>query len=183
MSEIAGDFGAWLERLSSQPLPGGVAAAALSAAMGAALIAKAARLALAHRAVPGPERARVESTLELADAKHTELVNLASADEHAYRAVLAAEGGPARRQAWQSATESPLQVAEACCLLLERMPVLAAVCPRSVRVDLEIGGWLLETGMRSGLRAAKANLKAWSDGTEFPDYRARIDALQEGEID
>lgn len=147
------------------------------------MTAKAARLALARRALPSPERITVESTLDLADAKYTELVNLASADEHAYRAVLAAEGAPARHQAWQSATESPLQVTEACRLLLERMPVLVAVCPPSVRVDLEIGGWLLETGMRSGLRAAKANLKAWSDGTEFPVYRARIDALQEGELD
>ena len=147
------------------------------------MTAKAASLALARRALAGPERVTVESTLDLADAKHTELVNLASADEHTYRAVLAAEGALGRHQAWQLATESPLHVAEACRLLLERMPVLAAVCPPSVRVDLEIGGWLLETGMRSGLRAAQANLKDWSDGNEFPDYRARIDALQEGKID
>jgi formiminotetrahydrofolate cyclodeaminase len=183
MSEIRNDFTGWLDRLASQPLPGGVAAAALSAAMGAALTAKVARLTLAQQSLTGAERAMVQDTLDLAGAQQTDLICLASADEQAYRAVLDAEGAPARRLAWQQATGTPLQVAEACRLLLDRLPELFTVCPPVVQVDLQTGGWLLETGVRSGLRAAKTNLGAWADGTEPPALGSRIDALQEAKLD
>jgi len=183
VSEIRNDFAGWLDRLATQPLPGGVASAAMAAAMGAALTYKVARIALAEKSLTGSNRAAVQATLDLASAQQAELVRLSSADEQAYRAVLEAEQAPARRLAWQQATRVPILVSEACRLLLDRLPGLYAVCPPVVYVDLQIGSWLLEMGVRAGLEAAGANLQVWARGTDLPAFRARIDALQEANLD
>ncbi len=181
------DFEGWLARVADQPLPGGVAAAARAAAMGSALIVKVARLTLARQFLSDSERDRLKVTLGLARTCQTELVGLAGADEGAYRAVLDTQGlpagAPARRQAWQMATEVPVQVAETCAVLLDRLPDLSSVCWPAVHIDLQIGGWLLETGLRGGLQAAASNLGTWGDGTAAQALRDRIMALQEGSVD
>ena len=184
---MAEDFGDWLARLATQSLPGAVGAAALGAAMGAALISKACRLTLAHQPLSGSARDMVEATLSLADAQQAELLCLASTDEDAYRAVLESRrlpaGAPARDQARQWATEVPIEVAEACRVLLNRLPELSEACWPTVYADLEIGGWLLETGVRAGLLAAQNNLQIWGDGSAAQLLQARIRALQEGQVD
>ena len=122
--ETVKDFGVWLHDLSTAPLPGGVAAAAVAAAMGAALLAKATRVTLRRQAVDEAGRRALEAVLDLARRRQTALVHLAEVDERAYRAVL--EGGqmPAssatRREAWLEATEAPIRVAEVCQSLLDR---------------------------------------------------------------
>ena len=183
MSEICNDFAGWVERLATQPLPGGVASAAIAAAMGAALISKVARIALAAKSLTGSDRAMAQATLDLAKAQQIELVRLSSADEQAYRAVLVADQVPARRQAWLQATLVPISVAEACRLVLDRLPGLYTVCPPAVSADLRIGGWLLETGVRAGLEAAEANLQVWAKGADLPAFRDRIDAVGEAKLD
>ena len=183
MSEILNDFADWLERLATEPLPGGVASAAIAAAMGAALTYKVARIALAAKSLPGADRAAVQSILDLAKAQQAQLLRLSSADEQAYRAVLEAGQAPERHLAWQQATWVPILVAEACRLLLDRLPALYAGCPPVVYVDLQIGDWLLETGVRAGLEAAETNLRVWARGPDLPTFRSRIDALQEAKVD
>lgn len=183
MSEILNDFADWLDRLATQPLPGGVASAAIAAAMGAALTYKVARIALAQKSLTAVDRAATQATLDLANAQQAELVRLSSADEQAYRAVLEAAHAPERRLAWQQATQVPILVAEACRLLLDRLPGLYPVCPPVVYVDLQIGSWLLETGLRAGLEAAETNLRVWAKGTDLAAFRSRIDAVQEAKVD
>jgi formiminotetrahydrofolate cyclodeaminase len=183
VSEILDDFAGWLDRLATEPLPGGVASAAMAAAMGAALTYKVARIALAEKSLTGADRVAIQAILDLAKAQQAELVRLSIVDEQAYWAVLEADLAPARRLAWQQATRVPILVAEACRLLLDRLPNLYAVCPPVVYVDLQIGVWLLETGVRAGLESAEVNLRVWARGADLLPFRSRIDALQEAKVD
>jgi formiminotetrahydrofolate cyclodeaminase len=176
------DFDAWLSRMAGQPLPGGVSAAALAAAMGAALSAKAARLTLARQPLADGEQDMLRATLALAEAQCTTLRRLASDDAQAYRAVLAAgehaEQGSSWRLAWQKATEVPLQMAEACYSLRDRLSAVDRVCWPPVRVDLQVGGWLLDCGVQAGRQAAECNLRVWADGQQAQEFQHRLDALE-----
>jgi formiminotetrahydrofolate cyclodeaminase len=173
------DFEHWLHELSTRPLPGGVAAAAVASAMGAALVAKAARLTLRQQPLAG---VGLQALLDLAAAQQAALLHLAGADERAYRSVLAiraaGEPSPDQRRAWQEATEVPLRLAEACQSLLDRLPGLLDRCPSALKPDLQVGGWLLEAGRRAGLSAAESNLKAWGAAIEGESLQARVEALR-----
>jgi formiminotetrahydrofolate cyclodeaminase len=177
-------FDGWLNDMAAKSLPGGVAAAAVSAAMGAALIAKAARLTLRRQELEGVRRQSLEAVLELSHSRRAELMRLAGADEPAYRAVLKSRTLPAtspvRRQAWQEATEVPVRVAEAARAVLDGLHEFDAVCWPSVCVDFEIGASLLAAGMSAALLAADNNLHAWGDEQGSRALRRRIDVLLEG---
>jgi formiminotetrahydrofolate cyclodeaminase len=177
------DLAGWLKALATEALPGGVAAAAVASAMGAALVVKVTYVTLQRHSVTGAERAALQATLDLASRQQAALMQLADADERAYRAVLEGQalrhGSPAEGTAWYEATEVPVRVAETCHLLLERMPGILGLCPSAVKPDLEIGVWLLETGKRAGLLAAENNVRAWEAGVDLTPLQARIDALKE----
>lgn len=180
------DFDAWLARMAGQPLPGGVSAAALAAAMGAALSAKAARLTLARQPLADGERDMLRAVLVLAKDQCTTLRKLASDDERAYRAVLdareRAEHDASWRRAWQMAIEVPLQMAEACYSLRGRLSAVDRVCWPPVRADLRVGVWLLDCGMQAGRQAVEGNLRVWGDGPQAQESQLRLDAL-EAELD
>jgi len=172
------DLETWLNELVDKPLPGGVAVAAVAAAMGAALLAKAARITLERQIPTGAGQA----ALEAAQAQRVESVRLAEADEQAYRAVLDTRALPAqdppRTRAWRAATEVPLRVAEVCRSLLDSTCGLRDACWPAVRTEFETGSWLLEIGGRAGLQAAESNLHAWGEGSESQSLRATIEALR-----
>lgn len=168
----------WLQEMSTQALPAGAAAAALSSAMGAALIAKAMRRTLRRTLERGPSsgttRAALEATLHLADSRRIELQNLAEADERAYAAVLAGGG---RGEAHRDAVDVPLRIAEACQGLLAALPGVFDACWPAVRPDLEIGGWLLETGRKASRFVAETNLRNWGDTVNDASLWARLEVL------
>jgi len=170
----------WLDEMADHPLPGAVSAGAVAAAMGAALLAKVARLAQ-QRQTGGTEDLRGFG--ELAGVQRRELLHLARTDVKAFQLVLDARDRPAARQAWQDATDVPLRVAEACLALEDRLPALELHCPSAVLAELRTGAWLLEAGRRSGLLAAEANLKLWAEGAAGGRLRARLDALKESSGD
>lgn len=176
------DFGTWLDDLSTKPLPGAVAAAALTAAMGAALIAKAARITLEKRPLDTDSRNMIQALWDLAESQRGSLVDLAHIDNRAYRAVLDARSlaasSPARVRAWLQATEAPVRLAEECRVLLERSAPLLDTCWPAVCPDPEIGIWFLETGLRAGLAAAEGNIGYCGDTQEAHSLRRRIDALK-----
>ena len=175
------DLNTWLNALSNEPLPGAVSAAAVSAAMGAALIAKAARITLHKRQLDGASRDEVQDLWDLANRQQATLLELAADDEDAYRAVLRASSlprsDPGRTSAWLHATETPIRVAEACHTLLESASPLLDTCWPAVCPDPEIGIWLLETGLRAGLKAAQGNMEYCGDGPEARSLQGRIEAL------
>ncbi len=180
------EFAAWLHNMSERPLPGGVSAAALAAAMGAALLAKTARVSLRKQDMSAEDRATMQAMLDVASQQQQILFNLVKADEEAYRAVLAARVLAARghpdplqpkAEPWHRATEVPVCVAEACHLLLKQLPGLEELCLPIVRPDLDIGRWLLDTGLRTGLLAAKSNLRAWTGEVDQASLQARLAVL------
>jgi formiminotetrahydrofolate cyclodeaminase len=177
------DFGAWLRKLTTQPLPGGVSAAALAAAMGSALVAKAARVSLQRQALSEEDRTALQAVLDLACHQQQALLGLADADERAYRAVLEshAQGNATLTpgDTWHKATEVPICVAEACHLLLRRLPRILDLCWPPIEPDLQVGQWLLEVGLRGGLSAAASNVRAWPDDKELVPLQARMDALKQ----
>jgi formiminotetrahydrofolate cyclodeaminase len=175
------EFATWLDDLSTKPVPGGIAAAAVAAAMGAALVAKAARVTLDRRRGTQGEKAQVQAVLDLAQGQQAILLDLAPADEQAYQAVLdlgaLAWTSPAGRHAWQLATEVPIRVAEACRALLAEIPHLAESCWPVVYPDLKTGEWLLSAALQAGLLSAESNMRFLGDGSDARALRARMDDL------
>lgn len=176
------DWGAWLHDLSTKPLPGGVSAAALASAMGAALVTKTLRISLHKQDMRAEDHAAVQAALDLAGYQQQTLVSLAQADEDAFRAVLDSrtrqDGTQSEAKAWRRAIETPVCLAEACHVLLGQLPDLRPLCWPAVTPDLDIGQWLLEVGLRTGLLAAESNAQAWTDAPELASLQARIDALK-----
>ena len=179
----------WLDDMAVHPLPGGVSAAALASAMGAALCAKAARVTLQRRPQDDTNhRTDLVALVDSARDNRLALVRLAAEDEQVYRAVLDAGEQASRDRAWQAATEVPIGVAEISQSMLAGLATLENVCWPSVRVDLEIGIGLLEAGVQAGLRAAEANLRQWGDWAGGVDLQLRVEklrrqALEEGAVD
>lgn len=171
------DYESWLSDLATQSVPAGAAAAALTAAMGAALVAKTVRIALKNDHLPGADRAALQAALSQADSHRLELVDLADADERAYAAVLATQARGARR----AAVEVPLRLVETCQTALALLPAARDACRPSLRPDLEIGGRLLATGLDAGLLVAEANLSQWADDLNDPALSARLATLKQGE--
>jgi formiminotetrahydrofolate cyclodeaminase len=171
----------WLDAVAAEPLPGGVSAAALAAAMGAALVAKVTRVTLRRQDAAEKNRAALQAVLDLADRQRDLLVDLAHEDELAYRAMLGGldqgEGNRTADPAWHRAIEVPIRVAEACHGLLERLPGLVALCWPAVETDLHVGQWLLEVGLRAGLPAAESNLQVNSEDRQVASLRTRVEVL------
>ena len=173
----------WLRDMCDRPLPGGVAAAAVGAAMGAALIAKALRVTLKRQQLAASDQAVLAEVFNLTRTQQAALSHLADADVEAYQAVLdtcsLADSHPSRRQAWQLATEAPVAVAEICRLLLDRVPDVVPQCWSGVCVDFEIGSQFLQAGMRAGVLAAEANLSLGAAAIDGSPFRARLEALSQ----
>jgi formiminotetrahydrofolate cyclodeaminase len=182
MEEFMKEFDAWLNDLSAEPVPGGVAAAAVAGAMGAALVTKSIRATLKRPTRTEADIKSLQTVLVLAGEQQTTLLQLADADEKAYAAVLELEGprprSAAEWQVWRAAIEIPIQVSETCQLLLAPLPYLRTICMPVLQPDLQTGAWLLEAGMRAGLVAAESNLSMLGDGDPVRTLRARMDALR-----
>jgi formiminotetrahydrofolate cyclodeaminase len=178
------DLEIWLQDMVARPVPGGVGAAAVAAAMGAALLAKVARTSMERQSLTSIDWANLEAALGLAQAQRVELMRLAGADEAAYQTVLdtrrLAPQAPARHQAWRAAAESPIRIAEACRTLLDSLSEVSDLCWQDVRADLDACGWLLEASVRIFVLAAESNLRAGEVGSGAADLQIRIDALREG---
>jgi formiminotetrahydrofolate cyclodeaminase len=174
------DFGSWLNAMAHKPLPGGLSAAAVAAAMGAALIFKSFQASLDRQSLTQGEERLVVSLLELAHQQQANLVQLAAADEEAYLAVLAArqasEGAQDLARARQAATRVPIQTARACAQVLQALSQVEHLCWPTVQPDVDVGRMLLEIGQRTGVLIARTNLRAWGDIVSA-DLRAELDNL------
>lgn len=162
----------YLDRLaSSDPTPGGGAAAALAGASAASLVAMVCRLSSGK----GGEDAMLARTLAAAEAERHALLDLAGTDAEAFDAVMQAMRLPtgtaeakqrrqsAMRDALRHATEVPLDVAARAVTVLEAATELAGVAHRNVVSDAGVAALLAASAAQGALLNARINLQVMSE--------------------
>jgi formiminotetrahydrofolate cyclodeaminase len=159
-----------LERLASAaPTPGGGAAAALAAAMGAALVQMTANLTIGR-----PRLAEVQEQAQAIQAQAARLgarlEELADADAEAYARVTAAYAlardteeqrvarSAAIQQALGGAAGVPLQVVQVCAEVLDVCQAAAPVLNQSVISDVMVGALLAHAGLEAAAVNVEVNL-------------------------
>ena len=167
-----GDF---LEALASEkPVPGGGAAAAVSAALAASLTAMVVRLSLDRPKYA--EFADLHATaLVASDAARVRFLELAEEDATAYAAYRAARSLPretqaeidareaATRDAARIASSVPLEVVKACHAQVELVDRVAGRSNLNVSSDLEVAALLLDSAARAAAANVRANLPSVGD--------------------
>jgi formiminotetrahydrofolate cyclodeaminase len=161
---------AFLERLgSSDPVPGGGSASALTAAMGAALVAMVAELTLGR-----PGYAEHEATISKlrSDAldRRAELLRLAQRDADAYDAVVRARRMPKESEAERKArsdalgkamidaARAPLRAAVVASEVLDLAARIASIGNRNAVSDAGVAALLAAAGLRGALLNVRINL-------------------------
>ncbi|HLI55773.1 MAG TPA: cyclodeaminase/cyclohydrolase family protein [Actinomycetota bacterium] len=160
------DFGAdslaaFLERVASdEPAPGGGAAAAVSAALAAGLVAMTARLSSRHLDEP-------ETVMAEADRLRAEALRLATQDAEAYGDVLAAyrlgkdaAGRSARiKLALERATEVPLAIARVGAALASLASLMSTQGNPNLRGDAFVAVVLADAATTGAARLVELNVR------------------------
>ena len=166
-------LGAFLDDLGSRsPVPGGGAAAAVTAAIAAAL----GRMVVAWSDTD-PAEGHAE-LLEKIDAVRNALVALADTDAKAYASLAALmkldRDEPERTRSWDAAVEdaiaAPRAVIEACRTLLKVLEVFRPRTNKRLAGDLAGAGLLADAAARTAAESLRANLPLLSD----PDRAAAL---------
>jgi len=167
-----GSFGDALA--SEKPTPGGGAAAAVAAALGASLTSMVVRLSL-DRPKYADHAALHAEALERSDAARVRFLELADADAAAYGAYRAARSMPrdtvveqdvraaAAREAARGATQVPLDVVRACHEQVQLVDRVVGRTNLNVASDLEVAGLLLDSAARSAAANVRVNLGSIGD--------------------
>jgi len=184
---------ALLERLgSSDPVPGGGSAAALSAAMGAALVAMVAELTIGR-----PDSSEVVATIAELRAgaldRRATLLELAEDDATAYDAVVRARRMPkgseperaaratALSSAMVAAAEVPLRTAVVAAEVIDLAQRIAPIGNRNAVSDAGVAALLAAAGLRGALLNVRINLPYLPAGDPLRDSAplevARLEAL------
>ncbi len=168
-------LGGFVEALASKaPVPGGGAAAAVSAALGASLTAMVVRLSL-DRPKYADHSALHAEALERSDAARARFLELADADATAYAAYRAARSLPheteqeteareaATREAARGAAQVPLEVVKACHAQVELVERVVGRTNLYVASDLDVAALLLDSAARAAAANVRVNLGAIGD--------------------
>ena len=178
----AESVGAFLSALAgASPAPGGGAAAALTGALAAALVAMVGRVTAARDATA---RGTATALAERADELRARLTDLMTEDARAYRRVLevrrAAEGRPAVEEALARATAVPLAVARGGREILELGESLAPMARASALADLGVATALAAAALESAGLTARANLLDAPDRQSADASEAELAELLDG---
>jgi len=175
---------------SSDPTPGGGSAAALSGALGAALVSMVCAMPKT-RTGAAPERARLDAALGWAREAGERLRALVEEDTRAYDAVVAAYRRPkgsdeekaARKaaitMAMARATEVPLETAEACLVVLKSAEEAASHGNPNALSDARTGAALGWAGLVGAAENVRINAASLSDGGTTATLRVEA-AVAEG---
>jgi len=179
------------ELASSAPAPGGGSVAALSGALGAALVSMVCNLTLGKKKYAAVQD-DIRALLQQSETLRRELLDLLEADVQVYTSVSKAYKMPrqseeekaARREAIQAAlkeaTAVPMKVAEACVKVLDLcMPTVEKGNVNAVS-DAGIAALMAEAGLRSAVLNVLINLGAIKDEAFVEQERAKLDSLLEG---
>jgi methenyltetrahydrofolate cyclohydrolase len=146
---------------STAAVPGGGSAAALSAAMGAALLSMVAKLS-AKKANVNEDREVLEGLVPELDQLAARLLQLSQDDVDAYRTVIDARKsgakGDALARAYERAADVPLEAATAAARGLALVPEVSKRVWEMTASDLAVGSELLETGLAGALGNVAINL-------------------------
>jgi formiminotetrahydrofolate cyclodeaminase len=146
---------------STAAVPGGGSAAALSAAMGAALVSMVAKLS-ARKATTVEDREFLTGVVPELDQLSARLLELSQDDIDAYSAVIdarkARSHGEALARAYERAAEVPLAAAIAAARGIALVPEVSKRAWEMVASDLAVGSELLETGFGGALGNVAINL-------------------------
>lgn len=175
---------------SQEPAPGGGTAAAVSGAMGAALVEMVAALTLGKEKF-ADAHAAVRPIAEAAATARRELLELAQEDARAFEAVMAARRLPketdeekaARSEAIalsnQVATEVPMRTARAAARLLQALPELVARGNPNAASDAGTAALLLEASAEGALLNVGINLGGLKDPALVAQMQRETADLQE----
>jgi len=149
----------YLDQLSAQiPAPGGGSAAALTAALGAALISMAAQYALKKKRPQADERL-LRSVLRRSEQIRGKLQTLIDKDAQAYLQVVAARNAPlsTRKAALRKAGKVPLDVARLCYEALDLLPPLVEKGSSYLLSDVAVAGEFLFAAFKAAMINVRVN--------------------------
>ena len=175
---------------SSSPTPGGGSASALSASMGAALVAMACNLTVGREKFKAVE-AELQEVLVQVTALQRDLLAAVDDDTTAYDAVSAAYKLPrgtddekqartaAIQQALQGASEVPLRVARAAADVIRLAKVAQAKSNPNVASDAYVAELLARAGRDGAIANVEINLGSITDSAFAERMRAAVGQLRE----
>jgi formiminotetrahydrofolate cyclodeaminase len=171
----------FLEKLASAtPTPGGGAAAALTGATSAALVAMVCRITARHE----PAAGALAETERRAEGLRARLTALVQEDTDAFAALLAARRAPAVerpalvRAALARATAVPQEIAQRSAAILVLCDGLAASARASAVSDLGVAVALAAAALEGAALTARVNLGALDDAALAARTRADLAALE-----
>ena len=183
---------AFLDALaSSAPAPGGGSVAALSGSLGAALVSMVCNLTLGKKRYADVQD-EIETLVDQSEALRLKLTDLLEADVQAYTGVSTAykmpKGSPeekaarseAIQEALKSATIVPMEVAEACCQVLDLCTPAAEKGNVNAVSDAGVAALMAEAGLRSAALNVIINLNAIKDEAFCKEMGDKLESLLAG---
>ncbi len=152
---------------NSEPTPGGGAAAAMSGAMGCALIMMAIQTTAKRKNTTPAAKAKLEQSLKKLGSLKEELKNYIRKDGEAYTAYLTAKKlpkeNPNREQAVQDAlllaARVPTDTATTAIQCLREADLIKSDIAPVIMSDILCGQYLLKTCVKCSVESIKANLE------------------------
>jgi formiminotetrahydrofolate cyclodeaminase len=182
----------FLDELSgSAPAPGGGSVAALSGALGAALISMVGNLTIGKKKYADVQD-EIAELLRESERLRGEFADLLEADVSAFTEVSQAmkmprgtdEEKPARDRAMdralKAATDVPMRVAEACVSVMDLCRPTAEKGNLNAVSDVGVGVLMAEAGLRSAALNVLINLGSIKDEAFVKENRTKLDALLVG---
>jgi formiminotetrahydrofolate cyclodeaminase len=179
----------FLDELSgSAPAPGGGSVAALSGALGAALISMVGNLTIGKKKYADVQD-EIAELLRESERLRGEFADLLEADVSAFTEVSQAmkmprgtdEEKPARDRAMdralKAATDVPMRVAEACVSVMDLCRPTAEKGNLNAVSDVGVGVLMAEAGLRSAALNVLINLGSIKDEAFVKENRTKLDAL------
>jgi formiminotetrahydrofolate cyclodeaminase len=176
---------------SNAPAPGGGSVAALSGAMGAALLSMVCNLTLGKKRYADVQE-EIAALVVKTEALRLRLMDLLEADVEVFTGVSAAYKMPRKppearaarsaaiQEALKAATQVPLDVAKACVEVIELCTQTAEQGNRGAVSDAGVAVLMAEAGLRSAALNVIININAIKDQEFSARVKGELDALLEG---
>ena len=184
------DLTEFLDELASDsPAPGGGSVAALSGALGSALLSMVCNLTLGKESYAAVQD-ELKKILEKSEQLREKLTKLIDEDTEAFNEVMKAFKMPKEtetqkekrkqviQQGFKTAAAVPLETARTCAQLLDLAQVVAEKGNKSSITDVAVAALMAKAGIASALLNVKINLGSIKDTTFVEQTLSEIDELE-----